>query len=30
MEEKRASKSLHHIHDSAVLLAARVVFAFLV
>ena len=29
MEEKELQKSLHHIHDSAVLLAARVVFAFL-
>jgi len=29
MEEKDLQKSLHHIHDSAVLLAARVVFAFL-
>lgn len=29
MEEKEIQKSLHHIHDSAILLAARVVFAFL-
>lgn len=29
MEEKELQKSLHHIHDSAVLLAARVIFAFL-
>ena len=29
MEEKRASKSLHHIHDSAILLGAKVVFALL-
>jgi len=29
MEEKELQKSLHHIHDSAVLLGARVVFAFL-